>query len=363
MPIFDKPIAVKKLIEFRKYVLNNNGHIGTKQRGIDINLNNACNLKCRHCFTNSPLNDHITERISNDTLARISDEADELGIFEYDLQGGELLMKPKLLFEALEAIRPDRFYLYVTTNGYRLDKDIAKKLAKAGVSRVSVSIDSMDADVHDEFRGRVGSWQRAIDALEYVKAAGIEPYLNITVGHYNALSDDVEKMCKYSKEKGYTTLVNVATPGGLWKNVTDIMVDEKDKEHLISLRKEHKNILRNLWNPFDPEYEKVLGCNTVNRLYITPLGDVLVCPYVHISIGNIYNNSLKEISEEGFRYKPFHDNSQLCLAGEDREFVKKYLTKYGTSIFKPELAEDIFNENDLVDKKDNTFISPKVSTL
>jgi len=348
MPIFDKPAAVKKLISFRKYVLNNNGCIGTKQRGLDVNINNACNLKCKHCFTNSPLNDHIKERISNDDLARISDEADDLGIFEYDLQGGELLLKPDLLFEALEAIRPDRFYLYLTTNGYRLDKNMAKRLAKAGVSRVSVSIDSMNAEVHDEFRGREGSWQRAIKALEYVKDAGIEPYLNITVGHYNTFSDDVEKMCSYSKEKGYTTLVNVATPGGLWKNMTDVMVDEKDQAHLICLRKKYKNILRNLWNPFDKEYEQVLGCNTVNRLYVTPLGDVLVCPYVHIKIGNIYEKSLKEISANGFKYKPFHGYSKQCLAGEDQAFVRKYLADKNMSIFTPILASDIFSEEDVV---------------
>jgi len=346
MPIFDKPIAVKKLMSFRKSVLNNNGHIGTKQRGIDVNINNACNLKCKHCFTNSPLNEHIKERVSNDDLARISDEADELGIFEYDLQGGELLLKPELLFEALEAIRPERFYLYLTTNGYRLDKDMAKRLAKAGVSRVSVSIDSMDEKIHDEFRGRDGSWQRAINALEYVKNVGIEPYLNITVGHYNAFSDDVEKMCSYSKEKGYTTLVNVATPGGLWKNMTDIMVDKKDQEHLIELRKKHKNILRNLWNPFDKEYEQVLGCNTVNRLYVTPLGDVLVCPYVHIKIGNIHKNSLQEISENGFKYKPFREYSSLCLAGEDKEFVQKYLTSKNMSVFNPISVEDVFSDDD-----------------
>ena len=98
------------------------------------------------------------------------------------------------------------------------------------------------------------------------------------------------------------------------------------------------------------------------------MGDVLVCPYVHIKIGNIYENSLKEISEEGFRYKPFHDNSQLCLAGEDRDFVKKYLTNYGTSIFKPELASDIFSQEDMVNPKDLIFKShnpnfPKVSTI
>ena len=58
----------------------------------------------------------------------------------------------KKLFKVLEAIKPERFYLYLTTNGYYLDEDMAQRLAKAGVSRVSVSIDSMDEKIHDEIR-------------------------------------------------------------------------------------------------------------------------------------------------------------------------------------------------------------------
>ena len=57
-------------------------------------------------------------------------------------------------FQVLEAIKPERFYLYLTTNGYYLDKKMAEKLAEFKVSRVSVSIDSMDEKIHDEIRGR-----------------------------------------------------------------------------------------------------------------------------------------------------------------------------------------------------------------
>lgn len=352
MPIMDKPRVVEKLRSFHQYVNKNGGRIGTKQRGIDMNLNNACNLRCKHCFTNSPLGDHVKPVLPTDVIARVSDEADELGIFEFDLQGGELLLRPKLLFEVLEAIRPERFYLYLTTNGYKLDWAMAKRLAAAGVSRVSVSIDSTDPEVHDEFRGKKGSWKRAMAALDHVKNAGMSPYLNITVGHYNAFSDDIENLCKYSNDKGYTTLVNVATPGGMWHSMTDIMCDEQDRAHLIELRKKYKNILRNLWNPFDKKHEGVLGCNTVNRLYITPLGDVLVCPYVHIKIGNVLEQSLREISENGFRIRHFSEHSELCLAGEDKAFVNRFLKRPGTSIFNPMLAEDIFVKEDYVSVAD-----------
>ena len=347
MPLLKKPVVVKKFRDFHKYVKNNNGQIGTKQRGIDVNLNNACNLRCEHCFTNSPKGDHVKPVIPADKIAELADQAHELGIFEWDLQGGELLMRPELLFETLEAIRTERFYMYLTTNGWHMTPEIAKRLADAGVDRVSVSIDSMNPEEHDRFRGKKGSWERAIKALEYVQEAGISPYMNITVGHFNAFSEDVELLMQYSKDKRYTTLINVATPGGMWAQMADIMVNEEDKAHLIEMRKKYRNVLRNLWDPFDKKHEGVLGCNTINRLYVTPIGDVLPCPYVHIKMGNIYEQSLQEISEFGFRVKYFRNYSAKCLAGEDKEFVTKFLSKDGTSIFNPVDAREIFNEEEL----------------
>lgn len=353
-----KPRLFEKLRSFHKYVSNNNGQIGIKQRGIDLNFNNACNLRCEYCFTNSPKGEHFKDMLSISTIADIADQADELGIFEFDLQGGELLLRPDLLFEVIAAIKPERFYLYLTTNGYYLDEKMAQRLAKAGVSRVSVSIDSMDEATHDKIRGRKTSWRRAMDGLKHVQNAGIDPYLNITVGHYNAFSEDIEMLCQYSDDQNYTTLLNVAVPSGMWlrlKKMADVMVDENDKARLIQLRKKHKNILRNIWNPFDKNYEGVLGCNTVNRMYITPLGDVLVCPYVHIKIGNVLEQSLREIRDFGFSIKHFAEFSPLCLAGENKEFVNKYMAFEGQSIFNPVHAKDIFSEEDYISS------SPKVS--
>ena len=84
---------------------------------------------------------------------------------------------------------------------------------------------------------------------------------------------------------------------------------------------------------------------------MTPVGDVLVCPYVHIKIGNIFKQSLKEIVKFGFSIKHFSEHSDLCLAGEDKNFIKNYMTKSGQSIFKPALAEEIFSKEDFVGEK------------
>ena len=346
--LLNKPRLVEKLREFYNYVQKNDGKVGIKTRGIDLNFNNACNLRCKYCFMNSPKGDHIKEYLDIGAIKKLADDADELGYFEFDLQGGELLLQPEKLFSVLEAIRPERFYLYLTTNGFYLDEKMAKKLAEYKVSRVSVSIDSMNEKIHDEIRGRKESWKRAIEGLEYVKAVGMDPYLNITVGHYNAGSKDFKELLDYSKDNNYKTLLNVAVPAGMWQKMTEIICDDKDREYLKKMRKEYKNLVRNMWNPFDRNHEKILGCTTVNRLYITPIGDVLVCPYVHIKIGNIFESSLKEIVDYGFSINYFRNHSNFCLAGEDKNFIKKFMTKSGQTVFKPALAKDIFSKEDFI---------------
>jgi len=78
------------------------------------------------------------------------------------------------------------------------------------------------------------------------------------------------------------------------------------------------------------------------------LGDVLACPYVHIKLGNIFEQSLKEIVDFGFSIKYFNNHSDLCLAGEDKNFINKFMTKPGQSIFKPAIAKEIFSKEDFL---------------
>ena len=94
--------------------------------------------------------------------------------------------------------------------------------------------------IHDEIRGRKESWKRAIAALEHVKNAGMDPYLNITVGHYNANTDHFKQLLDYSKQKRYKTLLNVAVPAGMWQQMDDIICDDKDREYLRKIRKNKK---------------------------------------------------------------------------------------------------------------------------
>lgn len=342
MGYIDKERVSKKLHDFYKYVKCNNGKIGKAPRIIDLCYDNKCNFKCQHCFTNAPNGVNSLNKMPFSMIKQIADEADALGFYEFDLQGGELLLEPETFFKLVENVGSSRFYLYLTTNGYFLDEKIAHKLAISGIDRVSVSIDSINPEEHDKFRGKNGAFNKAINALRYVQKEGIDAFMNITVGHFNAFSKELENQIAFSYENGFKTILNAAVPAGCWKGNFEIMLTNEDSKHLLELRKKYPNIVRDIWNPFDRKLESLLGCNAGNLLYITPWGDVLPCPYLHIKLGNLYKQSLKEILEYTQSLPELMEHSEKCLAGENIEFVHKYLSG-NISIEKPVDAHIIFD--------------------
>lgn len=320
-----------------------NDHPGEKvfaPSGFILNYSNQCNFQCSHCYTRSAVGDVSESKLTLADLKSLADQADALGVYEIDIQGGEPLMLPNL-FEILQALGIERFYTYVTTNGWLLTRELAEKLAAAGVDRISVSIDSFSDADHDAFRNKSGSWEKAFQALEYTKAAGMKPYVNTVVGSYNAQSPQFEDFCDSLLEKGYGLAFNCATPTGNWRGKYEAMLSTDDSKNVERIRGQRKEIIRDLWNYFNPKGPLIKGCPSVNLFYVNPLGDVLPCPYIQAKLGNILETPLKEILAYGFSFPCLGTFSPVCLAGEDPAFAKKYLDQE-TSILHPIPAADFF---------------------
>ena len=62
-------------------------------------------------------------------------------------------------------------------------------------------------------------------------------------------------------------------------------------------------------------------------LYITPFGDVLACPFLHISPGNIFKEPIETIRQRALKNPYFRDYHQKCLVSTDEEFIGSYLCK------------------------------------
>lgn len=320
-----KKRMTEKMIALSRAYAEIHAH-GTKVKGFILNHSNKCNFRCPHCYTRSGAGEFGETRLTLEDIRSLADQADAMGVYEIDIQGGEPLLDPDL-FRILEALRTDRFYTYITTNGWLLDREMARKLADGGVDRVSVSIDAFTEEEHDRFRRRPGSFRQCMQALENAKGAGMKPYVNIVVGHYNAQSEELRRFLDRLDEHGYGIVFNCAAPTGNWRGNYEVMLTEEDSAAVEALKREHPSIIRDLWNYFDPKDTLVYGCPAVNLFYVNPLGDILPCPYIHTKLGNIKEEPLETIVGRGFSVPEFRGYSGKCLVGEDKEFAMRYLDR------------------------------------
>ena len=324
-----KPKAYKKLMAFLE---KQRKGIYPRTSLLDWGYGFECNFRCEHCGTTC-LGGHnlgykdVPERMPMDVVKKVADQADELGYFIISFIGGEPLIWPEL-DELVKTVDPSRFYITVLTNGWHLDKERAENLVKVGVNKVGISIDSGIAEEHDTFRKKTGAFDKAIEAVHNAINAGLRIHISTTITHQNLRSEGVNRLLELSNEITASIDLQCATMAGMWQSNYDVLINENDAKHILELRKKYPLIRRDTF----PTPGGAGGCPALTgSVFLTSSGEVTPCLFIHISLGNVYKDSLEEILERGSKVKELKNKTtEKCLAGEDKDFIEKYLTKtYG----------------------------------
>jgi MoaA/NifB/PqqE/SkfB family radical SAM enzyme len=285
-----------------------------------------CNFRCQHCCISK-----ITEKERCFTLQdvrELSRQADEMGLAHWVITGGEPLTFPD--FDGIvEAIDPQKFYITSDTNGWLFDEKRAKHLKRIGLDKIQLSLDSLIPEEHDAFRRAKGSHERAIRAIDAAQDAGLNIIIATVVTKQRIRSREFIDFLEFAKKKGVAVFITFAKPVGSWEGNIDVLINEDDLEYERSLEKEY-----NVFTHMTPAYGLDLGCIAVKRMVsITKYGDVMPCPYIHVSLGNFFEEPLKDIIERGMKIKHFARYTDSCLIAIDRKFIDTYGSKlYGKSL-------------------------------
>ena len=151
-------------------------------------------------------------------------------------------------------------------------------------------------------------------------------------------------MAKFARKNGFTVDILVARPTGAWEGNYESLITPEDADFLWQAHLEYPELHRDVW----PAYGLNKGSGAVHStLHLTQYGDVMPCVYIHISIGNIFKESLADTIKRGQSIKKFADPSPICLTGEDRGFIEGYLAKaYGKEL--PIHWDEAFSKEDFI---------------
>ena len=161
------------------------------------NMTRRCNLKCIHCYSNSADIEYPDE-LTTEEGKKLIDDLSVFGSPVILFSGGEPLLRKDLL-ELAQYARDKGMRAVISTNGTLINKEIADRLQKVGLSYVGVSLDGIEK-THDRFRGKKGAFAAAIEGIRNCRKAGIKVGIRFTVNKHN-LADVKDMFDLLRKEK------------------------------------------------------------------------------------------------------------------------------------------------------------------
>ena len=336
---------------------------------IQFQYNYGCNFTCEHCsiepFQTTRSQREKREEWDLEKVRSLSKQADEMGICRFTITGGEPLIF-KDFDQLIEAIDPQKHWINCDTNGWFFDLDKAKHLKSLGVDRIQLSIDSLDAEEHDAFRQKKGSHARCLKAIDAAFDAGLQIFVQTVVTKDRVRSQELIDFVEYLNERNVGVFISYAKQVGEWQGEEDVLVDKDDMRYIDRLEKKYK-----LFTHITPSYGFNMRCiATKGMISVTQFGDVLPCPYIHTSVGNVFKEPLKDVLQRGLDIKWFGEWKETCLIAEDKEFISEFVDKKIDGKELPVPCEEVFtykdktreelryHKNPRLHKEEDLFVNP-----
>jgi len=172
---------------------------GRKITYLRMSVTELCNLRCRYCMPEEGVckKDHA-QMLTEDEMISAVEAAASLGITKLRITGGEPLIKKNIVSICRRAAAVEGIAeVCLTTNGLMLDQ-LAKPLREAGVSRLNISLDTLNAQKY-AYITRTGQLVDAIEGIETALNAGFEKIkINaVLIGGFN--DDEIRDLAEMTK--------------------------------------------------------------------------------------------------------------------------------------------------------------------
>jgi cyclic pyranopterin phosphate synthase len=273
--------------------LNVPDRLGRGLKSLRVSLIDMCNLRCNYCMPEEeyvwlPRDDILTV----DEIGRLVGAFSELGVDKVRLTGGEPLMRREVaqVVERLTATAGIRD-LSMTTNGVLLDRH-ADRLRRAGLHRITVSLDTLRSDRFRQLTRR-DQLSQVIKGIETAATAGFRSLKVNTVVIRGYNDDEIIELIEFGKKTGAEIrFIEYMDVGGATRWTLDLVVTRAE---IVERLGEHYGAVESLGENGSAPAERytlpdgtVFGivasttepfCRTCDRSRITADGLWFLCLY------------------------------------------------------------------------------------
>tara|TARA_R110000764_G_scaffold112134_7_gene199053 strand:+ start:31786 stop:32826 length:1041 start_codon:yes stop_codon:yes gene_type:complete len=264
---------------------------GRRIEYLRLSVTDRCDFRCVYCMAEDMTFLPRAQILSLEELERIARLFVAQGVRKIRLTGGEPLVRRGIvdLCERISAI-DGLDELVMTTNGSQLDK-LAQPLADAGVKRLNISLDSLQADKFKAIT-RTGELSQVLAGIEAARKAGFErTKLNVVVMK-GRNHDEVNALTDFALQRGLDiTFIEEMPLGNVGRERGEAFCSSAEVREMIS---QHHSLIESSETSGGPaRYLRVEGypesrigfisphshnfCDTCNRVRLTTEGRLLLC--------------------------------------------------------------------------------------
>ena len=312
-------LEIKSYFEKTCLTLSEQAEIMSGPLQMAFDITNRCMMKCSHCFNRSSrvkrdeLNDEQVYKTFSDIL--------EIRPQQICICGGEPLLRKKILLEGSQRLKDAGIFLGMVTNGYLINKKVAKQLAEIGFDQIQVSLDGFERS-HDRLRGVPGAHSRAVAAIKHLCDAGIKTLTSFAPTKFNI--EEFPEYVEYVKSLGVKEVriqplmligeallnLNIFPDEDQYYELTRFIRQYNFKNSLLQNNEffdvneirldETENFIVSWGDPVDHiiRFSTILTKPTFS-VQIHSNGNIGFCPYIPITIGNVNKYSLQEYWDAG----------------------------------------------------------------
>ncbi|MCC5808967.1 MAG: GTP 3',8-cyclase MoaA [Ectothiorhodospiraceae bacterium] len=270
---------------------------------VRMSVTDRCDFRCVYCMSEDMTFLPRAQVLTLEEMATLGKAFTELGVRKLRITGGEPLVRNNViwLFQQLGRL-PGLEELTLTTNGSQLER-LAGPLRDAGVRRINISLDSLDAE---RFRRitRVGDLDKVLRGIEAARAAGFERIKINTVAMRNRNDDEILDLVRFVLDRGMDISFIEEMPLGVIDDHdrAEVYMSSDAVRELIATRFELVSTAETTGGPSKyfriPDSGTRVGfisphshnfCDTCNRVRVTTEGQLLLC------LGQEHSMSLKQV--------------------------------------------------------------------
>lgn len=192
---------------------------------INLEITEACNLTCRHCYNfwrqdDGPKPVGLTEERMETLIGMIV----EAGVFHVVLSGGEPFANYRILKYALRRLTEEGLSTSVNSNLMPITAEKIRELKEVGLDHVLTSLNSANAEVNDYMVNRDGALQDIIKGIRTTVAEGVRVSANMIISDANR--HDIYETARLCSELGVQKLFATR----LVPSIRDLVFSETDRK-------------------------------------------------------------------------------------------------------------------------------------